>query len=248
MTQSKPETSQHSSLRSKKSERSSAHELIALLRSYANPANVAGMARFGINPQGTLGIPIPILRRIAKDVGRNQLLAEQLWSSGIHEARTLASLIAEPQCVTNKLMDRWVRDFDSWDVCDQVCGNLFRYSPLAWKKAQQWSHAKQEYVKRAGFVLMAGLTVADKQAVDAQFIPFLALIEREAYDERNFVKKAVNWALRQIGKRNAALCKRATATAHALLKQSSPSAHWIARDALREWAQRTGRSSKKSID
>ena len=201
------------------------------------------MARFGINPHGTLGVPIPVLRRIAKDIGRDHALAEQLWTSGIHEARILASMIAELPRVTNTLMDRWVRDFDSWDVCDQVCGNLFRYSPLAWKKAEQWSRAKHEFVKRAGFVLMAGLTVADKNAPDACFIPFLALIEREAYDERNFVKKAVNWALRQIGKRNAELRIKSMATTQTLLTQSSASARWIARDALRDWKRYWGSSA-----
>lgn len=209
-------------------------EVIKRLKAQANPDNVAGMARYGINPEGTLGVSIPTLRSLAKEIGTDHELALKLWDSGFHEARILASLVADKDQVSKSLMDRWAKQFDSWDVCDQVCSNLFRHTPYAWDKAVKWSGRRQEFVKRAGFVLMAGLVVADKQAPNEAFIPFLEIIEREARDDRNFVKKAVNWALRTIGKRNRALNKKAVACAKRILKQEGKSAKWIARDALRE--------------
>ena len=208
--------------------------IVATLRSHANPANVAGMARYGINPNGTLGVPVYILRRIAKECGRDHALAEALWNSGIHEARILATLVDDPALVTAPQMDRWARDFDSWDVCDHACHNLFRYTPKAFAKARQWARAQREYVRRAGFSLMAGLAVKDKQATDEQFAAFLPLIAEAASDDRNMVKKSVNWALRQIGKRNRRLHKLAIAAAEQIARQDSRSARWIAADALRE--------------
>lgn len=208
--------------------------VIQQLKAQANPANVAGMARFGINTNATLGVPVPVLRAQAKTLGTDHSLALQLWASGIHEARILASLIADRTQVNRSLMNRWARDFDSWDVCDQVCSNLFRYTPYAWEKAVEWSGHRQEFVKRAAFVLMAGLVVVEKSADDTDFLPFLDLIEREAHDPRNFVKKALNWALRTIGKRNRALNKLAVARARRILKQEGKAAQWVARDALRE--------------
>ena len=208
--------------------------LIEHLRSHANPANVAGMARYGINREGTLGVPVYMLRRVAKETGRNHALAEALWKSGIHEARIVATLIADPALVTSRQMDRWARDFDSWDVCDQACQNLFRYSPLAFAKAAQWAGAKREFVRRAGFSLMAGLAVKAKTATDEQFTAFLPLIAEAARDDRNMVKKAVNWALRGIGKRNRRLHGLAIAAAEEVRQQDSRSARWIAADALRE--------------
>jgi 3-methyladenine DNA glycosylase AlkD len=208
--------------------------LLASLRAQANPANVAGMARYGINPNGTLGIPVYVLRRMAKEVERDHALAEQLWTSGIHEARILATLVDDPVLVTARQMDRWVRDIDSWDICDHACHNLFRYSPLAFAKARKWSGARGEFVRRAGFSIMAGLAVKDKQARDEQFSAFLPLIAEAASDERNMVKKAVNWALRQIGKRNRKLHQLAIAAAEEIRLQDSRSARWIAADALRE--------------
>jgi 3-methyladenine DNA glycosylase AlkD len=209
-------------------------EVVQRLKAHANADNVAGMARYGINPHNTLGVSIPYLRALAKECGKDHALALKLWDSGIHEARILASMVAEKDKVTRSMMDSWARDFDSWDVCDQVCGNLFRHTPHARDKAMQWSGRKQAFVKRAAFSLMAGMVVADKQASDESFLPFLEIIEREAHDERNFVKKAVNWALRSIGKRNRALNKQAVATARRILKQESKAARWVARDALRE--------------
>jgi 3-methyladenine DNA glycosylase AlkD len=211
---------------------------LARLKAQANPANVAGMARYGINPEGTLGVPMPVLRRMAKETGRSHALARDLWRSGVHEARILATLVEEPDSVTPGQMDRWARQFDSWDVCDQACQNLFRYAPAAFAKAAEWARAKPEFVRRAGFALMAGLAAADKTASDAQFEAFLPLIAEAAGDNRNFVKKAVNWALRQIGKRNPALRAKAIAAAEAIRRRNSPSARWIANDALREFLGR----------
>lgn len=211
-----------------------ARKILRRLRAKANPANVAGMARFGINPTNTLGISIPTLRGMARRIGRDHRLAQSLWTSGIHEARILAGFIDSPAEVTESQMDRWATDFDSWDVCDQVCSSLFDRTPLAWHKAVEWSRRDQEFVKRAGFVLMAALAVHDRQAADRHFERFLSIISREATDERNFVKKAVNWALRQIGKRNRRLNRKAIAAARAIQRKDSKAARWIARDALRE--------------
>jgi 3-methyladenine DNA glycosylase AlkD len=209
-------------------------EVIDTLRSLANPANVAGMARYGISPVGTLGVSLPALRKMAKAIGRRHDLADELWRSAIHEARILAGLIGDPGKVTNDQMERWVLDIDSWDVCDQLCSNLFSRTVLACEKAVTWSGRPETFVKRAGFVLMACLAVHDKQADDDLFAEFLPLIIREAGDDRNFVKKAVNWALRQIGKRNLVLNRLSVETARAIQKMAAKSARWIAADALRE--------------
>lgn len=204
------------------------------LRSLADPANVLGMARYGISTTNTLGVSIPRLRAMAKRVGRDHALALELWASGIHEARILAALVDDPAEVVEAQLERWARDFDSWDVCDGVCSNLFDRTPFAHAKAVEWSARKEEFVKRAGFVLMAALAVHDKKSPDSRFGKYLPLIEREAGDERNFVKKAVNWALRQIGKRNASLRAAAIETARQIRAIDSPTARWIAADALKE--------------
>jgi len=209
-------------------------ELIKKLKSLSNPEAVAGMARFGINPKNTFGVSIPVLRKMAKQIGRNHLLAQRLWNSRIHEARILAGMIDLPEKVTEKQMERWVREFDSWDVCDQVCSNLFDRTKSAHKKAIGWSKRGEEFVKRAGFVLMATLAVHDKESGHKEFSKFLPIIKREAQDERNFVKKAVNWALRQIGKRNLALNRMAIKTAKEIQGIDSKAAKWIASDAIRE--------------
>jgi 3-methyladenine DNA glycosylase AlkD len=192
------------------------------------------MARFGINPHNTYGVSIPVLRRLAREIGKDHELAAGLWSSGIHEARILATLVDNPALVTSDQMDRWVNDFDSWDVCDQCCSNLFSRTTFAYRKAVEWSGSQKEFVKRAGFVLMAALAVKDKKAGDGQLEPFFDNIKIGATDSRNFVKKAVNWALRQIGKRNLNLNRKAIATAEQIRKMDSASARWIAADALRE--------------
>lgn len=201
----------------------------------ANPKDVAGMARFGIKPANPLGgISTPYLRKLAKTIGKNHALAYQLWDSTVHEARTLATMIENPTQVTEEQMERWVRDFDSWDICDQCCSNLFDKTQLAYQKALEWTKRPEEYVKRAGFVLMAVLAVHDKAADDDLFLEFLPIIKREADDDRNYVKKAVNWALRQIGKRSINLNASAVETAKALQQSESRSARWVASDALRE--------------
>jgi 3-methyladenine DNA glycosylase AlkD len=192
------------------------------------------MARYGISARGTLGVPIPVLRALARSIEKNHTLAAELWASEVHEARILAGMIDDPAAVAPEQMDAWARDFDSWDITDQCCANLFEDTPFAGEKAIEWSAAEAEYVKRAGFVLMARLAVSDRRSPDRRFLRFLPVIRRGAGDSRNFVKKAVNWALRQIGKRSVPLNRRAAALARAL--KASPAAHtrWIGADALRE--------------
>jgi len=209
-------------------------EILAKLKSMSDPRAVEGMARFGINPKNTYGVSIPKLRALTREVGKDHVLAQQLWSSGVHEARILACMIDSPELVTEEQMERWVKDFDSWDVCDQCCSNLFDKTKSAHEKAVEWSKRNEEFVKRAGFVLMAALAVHDKKTKDDQFLGFLPLIKRESIDDRNFVKKAVNWALRQIGKRSLKLNREAIETAKEILKIDSKSARWIASDALKE--------------
>jgi len=202
------------------------------------------MARFGINPENTYGVSVPDLRKMAKEISTDHALAEQLWASGIHEARILASMIDEPEMVTEARMESWVKDFDSWDVCDQCCSNLFDKTKFAYRKAAEWSKREEEFVKRAGFTLMATLAVHDKKAADEEFLKFLPVIKRESTDNRNFVKKAVNWALRQIGKRNLNLNKVAIKAAEEIQQIDSKSARWIAADAIREL---TGEAVQKKL-
>ena len=209
-------------------------EILERLKSLSNPDALAHMGRFGINPEKAYGVSIPNLRKMAREIGRNHLLAQRLWSSGIHEARMLASMIENPEEITVEQMEGWVKDLDSWDVCDQCCSNLFDKTAFAYQKAVEWSSRSEEFVRRAGFVLMACLAVHDKKAKDKAFLKFLPIIERGAVDERNFVKKAVNWALRQIGKRNRNLNRKAVETAKAIQRVEVKSAKWIASDALRE--------------
>lgn len=222
-----------------------AQELLGELEARAVPQNVEGMARYGISPVGTLGVSMPVVRGLASDakrrLGRGAAaarhdLAARLWDSGIHEARILAALVDVAALVDEPQMERWVVDLDSWDVCDQLCGSLFDKTSLAWTKAVEWSARDEEFVKRAGFVLMTQLAVHDKRASDEAFRPFFALIQRECTDERPFVKKAVNWALRQIGKRDAILHAEAIDVAENILDRHADSraARWIARDSLRE--------------
>ena len=203
-----------------------------------NPKDLAGMARFGINIDKAWVISIPKLRKFAKEIKKEpnrHELALALWDSEIHEAKVLAGLIDDPICVTNEQLEKWVLDFDSWDVCDQVCSSLFDKAELAYQKAICWSGRKEEFVKRAGFVLMAVLSVHDKLAPDNVFEEFLGICKKEATDERNFVRKAVNWALRSIGKsRNANLYVKSLKTAYEISKIDNKTAKWIAFDAIRE--------------
>jgi 3-methyladenine DNA glycosylase AlkD len=209
-------------------------EILAKLKSMSNPENVAGMARYGINPKNTYGVSIPVIRAMAKEIGRNHNLAMQLWNSGIHEARILASLVDDPKEVTEEQMEQWVKGFDSWDVCDQCIANLFAKTPFAYKKAVEWSSRKEEFVKRASFALMTRVVHPSKKTMVDQVAELLSIIKREAGDDRNFVKKAVNWALRHIGKQNLQYNKMALATAKEIQKLDSKSAKWIAADAIRE--------------
>jgi 3-methyladenine DNA glycosylase AlkD len=217
-------------------------EVLKNLKSLSDPRAVEGMARFGISRKNTYGVSIPNLRRMAKRIGLNHSLAQQLWSSGIHEARILASMIDNPEMVTEEQMETWIKDIDSWDICDQCCSNLFDKTKFAHQKALEWSEKNEQFIKRAGFVLMATLAVHDKKAGDEDFMKFLPLIERESFDDRNFVKKGVNWALRQIGKRNVNLNRKAVETAKEIQKLGSKSARWIASDALRELTSRPVRT------
>lgn len=204
------------------------------LRSLGRPDRKAGMARYGINTDAAFGVKIPELRVIAKRLGRQQDLSLALWHSGYHEARILAAMVGEPARVDAAQMEDWVAAFNSWDLCDQVLINLFEKTDLRWTKAQEWAGRDAEFVKRAGYALMARLAVSDKQADDDQFLALLPLIEQAADDPRNFVKKAVNWALRQIGKRNWRLHPQALACAERIARLDTKSARWIASDAIRE--------------
>ena len=211
-----------------------ADEVMARLRSLARPGDLEGMERFGIPTEHALGIPIPMLRRLAREIGRDHGMAGELWASGIHEARILATLVDVPEEVTPEQMETWVLDFCSWDLCDQCCCNLFDRTPCAYRKAVVWSSREEEFVKRAGFVLMAALSVHDKKAEDRVLRKFFPIITREALDDRPYVRKAVNWALRQIGKRNPALNREAIRVAGEIQTIESRAARWIASDALRE--------------
>ena len=204
------------------------------LESLANPRVKAKMAYFGVKVPKAYGISAPALHGLARRIGRSQELAEALWRTGIHEARILAALIGEPDKITSKHMERWVRDFDSWDVVDAACCYLYAFARTAWDKIEPWSRRSREFEKRAAFSLLAYLSYKDKDAPDARFLRFLKTIEREAYDERNFVRKAVNWALRNIGKRSLRLNRAAIRAAELIRSQESRAARWIAADALRE--------------
>lgn len=204
------------------------------LKSLANRQVRAKMAYFGVKVPKAYGISAPVLHTLAKQIGRNHSLAKELWSTGIHEAKILATLIGESEKVTAAEMEQWARDFDSWDVVDAACCYLHAQAKPAWSKAISWSRRREEFVKRASFSLIAYVSYKDKTAPDKRFVRFLRTIEREAYDERNFVRKAVNWALRNIGKRNLRLNREAIRAAERVRRQDSRSARWIAADALRE--------------
>jgi 3-methyladenine DNA glycosylase AlkD len=204
------------------------------LKALGDPKVRAKMAYFGVSVPKAHGVSTPVLQQFAKHIGKDHQLAQQLWKSGIHEAKILATFIGESEKVNAAEMERWARDFDSWDVVDAACCYLYAQARPAWSKAAAWSNRREEFVKRASFSLMAYLSYKDKTASDERFARFLRVIEREAYDERNFVKKAVNWALRNIGKRNARLNREAIRAAERVRLQNRRAARWIAADALRE--------------
>lgn len=210
-------------------------EITKKLESLKNPRNVKGMARFGIKPKTKVyGIAIPELRKIAKIIKKDHELALKLWDLRIHEARLLAGMIASSDELTVGQIKKWVNDFDSWDICDQVCMNLLNKSKLAKNQIIKFANNREEFIKRTAFALMAALAVHDKKMTDKDFIEFFHLIKKASIDERNFVKKSVNWALRQIGKRNKNLNKHAIKLAREIQKINSKSAKWIANDAIRE--------------
>ncbi len=217
------------------------------LRAMGSEKNRAGMARYGINVENAFGVSVYELRKLAKHLGRDHGLALALWATGNHEARLLACFVDDPAEVTEEQMEAWARDFDSWDLCDQATTSLFDLTRHAWTKAAEWARREEEWVIRGGFALMAGLAVHDKAASDRAFLKLLPVIERGAFDERNFVKKAVNWAVRNIGKRNRALHAAAVGCAERILAAankradgarggdpSTRAARWVATDALRE--------------
>ena len=209
-------------------------EALATLKRQGSKANREGMARYGIVARNVLGVPMGKIQALAKRLGRSHELAAALWATDVYEARMLACYVEEPARVTASQMDAWARDFDSWAICDTACFALFDRTPHAWRKVEQWSGRKGEFVKRAAFALLASLTVHDKAAPDAPYLRGLELIEEAADDERNFVKKAVNWALRSIGKRSRALHVEAIAVARRLAESPNAAARWVGKDALRE--------------
>ncbi len=209
-------------------------EIIKRLKKEGNPEIVEARKNFGIEGSEGFGLSQPQIRSIAKEIGKNQDLALELWKTGYHEARHIATLIADKKLITDQLMDKWLKDFNSWDIVDACCSNYFRYSPNAYIKAIEWTNRKKEFEKRAGFSLMCYLACHDKKAEDAQFEQFFPYIYKESDDERNFVKKAVNWALRQIGKRNVRLCKKSINLAYEIKAKDDKASRWIASGVLRE--------------
>ncbi len=209
-------------------------EILSRLEKTADPSAVEGMARFGITGEKVYGVNVPVLRTLAKEIGRDHALALELWAVNSRETRILATLCAEIAKTDDSLMENWATAFDSWEMCDQCIMNLFERHPLAWDKAFQWSEREEEFVKRAGFVMMARLAGSDKESGDDRFETFFPPIIREASDNRNMVKKAVNWALRGIGKRNLALREKAIKCAEDVRALGTKSARWIASDAIRE--------------
>jgi 3-methyladenine DNA glycosylase AlkD len=209
-------------------------EVLSRLRSMQNPEAVAALARQGVTPRAALGVSQPQLKQVATEIGVDRLIAQQLWASGIHDARVLASMVDDPARVTPKQMERWVRDFDSWALCDACCFNLFHKTPFAYAKSVAWSARKEEYVKRAAFALVAALAVNDAKAEDSEFLRFIPILKREAGEDRPIVRKAMGWALKEIGKRNRSLRKVAIDTARELDRMDAKGARWIAADALKE--------------
>jgi 3-methyladenine DNA glycosylase AlkD len=209
-------------------------EVLAWLKRSGTRRDVLGLTRYGIVAPRAFGVPISKLLAIKKRIGRDRALAAALWKSGWYEARLLAAMVDDPKQVTRRQMDAWARAFDNWGVCDTVCWHLFDYTPFAFEKARLWSRSPREFVKRAGFALMAGQAGHNKMATDAQFLALLPLVEKGARDERNFVKKGVSWALRRIGGRSRALHEASLALSRRLAASEDASARWVGKDALRD--------------
>ena len=212
----------------------SVKDVLNKLQSKAQPEHLEGMAKYGITVEQRLGVSVPDMRKLAKEIGKDHKLALDLWRTGIAEARIVAAMVGDPDKLTEEQMEDWVKGINSWDVCDQVCTNLFEKNQLAWKKIVDWSEREEEFVKRTAFSLLACLAWHDKKASDEKFIELLPVIIRGATDERNVVKKAVNWALRNIGKRNLNLNEAAVNTAKEIRRLDSKAARWVAADAIRE--------------
>lgn len=210
---------------------------IARLRELGDAAHLGKMARFGIPSDRAFGVPVPALRRLARETGRDHALALALWETGFHEARLLAPMVARPEEVSVELADRWTGDFDAWDICDLCCQNLFRKLPFAFELTQRYARRPEEFVRRTAFALMAALAVGDKASDDERFLPLFPLIREASADPRNFVRKAVNWALRQTGKRNLRLHAEALQLSRELAASDDRTAAWIGRDALRELSE-----------
>jgi 3-methyladenine DNA glycosylase AlkD len=211
-----------------------ADDVLARLRTLAVPERLPGMARYGIATDSAYGVTVGELRKLAKEIGRDHDLAAELWDSGVHEARILASLVDDPALVDDAQFERWAATFDSWDLCDQVCQNVFRHAAPAWTKAAEWTRRPDLFVKRAGFTLVAGLAVADKKADDERFAGVLPALADAADDDRPLVRKAASWALRAIGKRSPRLHPLAVGTAEGLRRRGGRGAGWVATDVLRE--------------
>lgn len=209
-------------------------DILLKFKTMQNLDNISGMAKYGITPEKTFGIKIPVLRKMAKEIGRNHTLALKLWNLGYRETMILATMIDDPNEVTEEQMESWINDFAYWEICDQTIMNLFWSKKQSYEKAIEWCLEDKEFVKRAGFVMMARLAVGDKEALNTQFQDFFPYILRGAIDNRNYVKKAVNWAIRQIGKRNSELNKLAIKLSQEIYSLDSKSAKWIANDALKE--------------
>jgi len=206
------------------------------LRKHSSKSVRDGMLRYAIPNDDALGVRMNNIQKLGKQLGRDHALALALWKTGVYEARMLTAYVDEPARVTAAQMDAQARDFDNWAICDAMSFNLFDRTPHAWKKVAQWRDRREEFVRRAAFALLWGLTVHDKQAADAAFVDGLRYIEKAATDERHFVKKAVNMALRAVGKRNAALNSAAVTVARRLADSGDETAGWVGRDALRELA------------
>jgi len=223
----------------------SVNEVLEKLKERAKPENLEGMAKYGMTRDRRLGVAVPEMRKIAKQSGKDRQLALDLWKTGIPEAMMVASMMDLAEAVTEEQMEDWVKDFNSWDVCDQVCMNLFQKTPLAWKKVRDWANRDEEFVKRAAFALIACLAWHNKEASDKEFIDLIPIIVEGATDERNLVKKGVSWALRHIGKRNTNLNEVALKAAKEMQHMDSRSARWIASDALRDL---TSEATKRRLE
>jgi 3-methyladenine DNA glycosylase AlkD len=225
----------------KKQQQTGVEEVVAWLQKHATTATRDGMARYGLPSDKAFGVPVGVMKKQAKLLGRDHELALGLWETGWYEARMIATFLAEPGEMTPQQMDQWCNDFDNWGICDTACFHLFDRTPHAWKKVSLWAKRREEFVKRAAFALIASLSVHDKEADDEAFMKGLRFIEKAATDERNFVKKGVNWSLRCVGKRNANLHAAAISVAESLATSDDPSAKWIGKDALRDLAKRKPR-------